>query len=517
MKIVKKKLILASRQSHLARLQAYEVGEALQSLEPSLEIEYKFSASWGDRHSEVDLTSFETKGVFTQDLHQHLVNGEVDLVVHSWKDLPTEEEPSHGTKVIATRPRADMRDLFLIPKRELDVVRSRRVLEVFSSSPRREYNLKPLLPKIWPHELKNVIFKPIRGNIPTRLSKLFQEKGKGQGLVVAKAAVDRLLATDKSEFLEIKQKVRQFIDQSQWMVLPLCENPCAPAQGALAIEVAQKERQFKHHPQLALLETLNCKTTYKAASKERNILSNYGGGCHQKIGVSIFERNYGEILSLRGVTLKGHILKKWECSKKHSKPANPLSVSLKPCNPKNHKWFHRENLALENTHWHRPLWVSRETSLPLGSICHDLIWSSGMKTWHKLAQRGYWVHGSSESLGENEDPMLNHLTGGEVHWLKLTHKGAMDIGDKETYATYNLKSAKNTPTLSDETHFYWMSGSQFLEALRHYPHLKKAHHACGPGHTYKKIRSMLGDSAHVDIFLSRENWEEYISYISEYT
>ena len=89
--------------------------------------------------------------------------------------------------------------------------------------------------------------------------------------------------------------------------------------------------------------------------------------------------------------------------------------------------------------------------------------------------------------------------------MKLTHEEASHRGDKEALGTYRLKPLREKPTLTDETHFYWTSGSQFMEALKHNPHIKKAHHSCGPGHTYDKIREIL--SGPVDIFLSPEEWK----------
>ena len=490
---MKRTLVLASRKSDLARIQAYTVGEAIQSLNPKLQIDYRFSASLGDHNLDLDPASMTDRGIFTSDFRKRLVTGAVDLVVHSWKDLPTKLPV--GTEVVATLAREDMRDLLVIPKKHLSVVKSGGVLNVLSSSQRREYNLRPLIPKLWPHKLDEVFFKLIRGNVPTRFNKLFE--GEGHALIVAKAAVDRMLATERNEFLEMKTKLRRLLDNSLWMVLPLRENPCAPAQGALAIEIVHSFQELKE-----LLGELNCEATQRSVCKEREILASYGGGCHQKIGVSVFERKYGEILSFRGLTETGKVLSQWSLSNKVS-----FSGKVNYCDPRKNQWFERELLDMESTPFDRPVWIAKEEALPQGSICHHLIWTSGIQTWQKLARRGYWVNGSAESLGEKEDLRLQNLSG-DLDWLKLTHDGALNVGDKESRGTYKLKPVKKRPTFTDETHFYWMSGSQFVEALRHYPRLKEAHHACGPGHTYEKICEILGDSSQVDIFLSFEEWEK---------
>ena len=486
---MKKKLVLASRKSDLAKIQSYAVGQALQSLDPSIQIYYKFSSSWGDRHMDVDLASVDQKGVFTHDLRQQLVRGEVDIVVHSWKDLPIQLPPD--TEVVATLPREDMRDFLVVPKKYLDVIKSTSLLKVLCSSPRRAYNLQSFIPKVWPHELSQVIFQPIRGNVPTRLDKLFQGK-KGNALVVAKAALDRILSYRREEFAPVQKKVIQLLKDSQWMVLPLCENPCAPAQGALAIEIAQDQDK-------AFLKELNCPSTHRIVSQERQILSRYGGGCHQKIGVSVLERKYGEIHSVRGLAEGGKKLKQWGLSRKIS-----FTGKVCPCDPKKNIWFKRIPLPVKSLHFDRPLWVSRESALPPHATYH-LLWVSGVKTWQKLASRGHWVNGCAESLGEREDPRLESLLG-PVNWLKLTHKGALDVKDKETLATYELQPTAQKPNLLGSTHFYWMSGSQFKEAIKCYPQLKNAHHSCGPGHTYESISRVLD----VNIFLSLEEWEEAV-------
>src|SRR5467141_2150107 len=102
---------IASRRSDLARIQAYQVGEALATAHPQIEIKYSFHESVGDRNQNDPLWQMPEKGVFTQDFREGLLRGDFDLVVHSWKDLAIEEYLE--TEVAATLPRADARDLLL--------------------------------------------------------------------------------------------------------------------------------------------------------------------------------------------------------------------------------------------------------------------------------------------------------------------------------------------------------------------------------------------------------------------
>ena len=106
------RLVIASRKSDLARMQALKVGDALKKAHPHLEIHYHFRESLGDLNQVNPLWQMPEKGVFTEDFLTGLIVGEFDLVVHSWKDLPTEKREK--TEVVATMKRADPRDLLLV-------------------------------------------------------------------------------------------------------------------------------------------------------------------------------------------------------------------------------------------------------------------------------------------------------------------------------------------------------------------------------------------------------------------
>ena len=84
------------------------------------------------------------------------------------------------------------------------------------------------------------------------------------------------------------------------MILPLSENPAAPAQGALAVEIASNNHELKD-----LMYKIGDEKTFNLVNKEREILKKYGGGCHQKIGVTILNSKKGEILNLKGETEEG--------------------------------------------------------------------------------------------------------------------------------------------------------------------------------------------------------------------
>src|SRR5207245_6629922 len=171
----------------------------------------------------------------------------------------------------------------------------RGCLRIFTSSPRRSYNLDSFLRQFLPAGISELTFVPVRGNVPTRVRKLWQPGA--DGLIVAKAALDRLLEAADTEFTDTNAELRHALSQCRWMVLPLRANPAAPGQGALAIEIKRARKDLQ-----ALLATINCPETFAAVTRERKILREYGGGCHQKIGVSVLRRAYGEITFLCGLS-----------------------------------------------------------------------------------------------------------------------------------------------------------------------------------------------------------------------
>ena len=105
---------------------------------------------------------------------------------------------------------------------------------MLSSSPRRAWQIQGSAPRLLPWPVTDVRVAPVRGNIPTRLNKLVS--GESDALIVAKAALDRLLSSDSTP--ETSAAVRAALGKCRWMVLPLKEHPTAPAQGALAVEIA---------------------------------------------------------------------------------------------------------------------------------------------------------------------------------------------------------------------------------------------------------------------------------------
>ena len=501
------RLVIGSRKSALAKLQSYLVKQKLLEIYPDLQIEFYFKESSGD----IDLTSplwkLSGKGVFTRDFREDLFNETVDVVIHSWKDLDLEAE--EGTEIISVLERADARDLLIFKK---NFLQSKSKLRFYSSSPRREYNLKTFLAKALPLEIQNldIEFEPVRGNIQTRLKK-WSENSEIAGLIIAKAAIDRILSknfpeSNNTEYTEIREFIQNLLVNSLIMVLPLSENPNAPAQGALAAEIKKGRIDVKK-----ILLSLQKPDVEELVLQERKVLSSFGGGCHQKIGVSFIKRQNTIFKFLRGETDSGITLneKKNVSIRKH-----PKAISIKNLFPNQEEKITLNRKKIQNVDLPKEeIWfISRSNSLPTEfyqTAKSKIIWTAGVKTWFDLAKENLWVSGTADSLGE-ENLGLESLFP-NMNIIKFSHKDSEFIQtyykrlntyeiDFQSLPEYNLKI---------KTHFYWMSASQFDYFIEKYPFILDKNHSCGVGLTYFHILSKIKNPEKIDIFYNYQEWLEY--------
>jgi hydroxymethylbilane synthase len=289
-------LTIISRKSTLAKLQAIEVSDTIKKKFPEIKINFKTKDTSGDIDLTTPLHKMPEMGVFTSDIREDLLTENADIAVHSWKDLPVDLE--EGTEIAATIKRADLRDVLIFKKSSF----KKKRLQIFTSSPRRQENLSKFLKKAFPFEINSLSFVDIRGNILTRIQKL--KDSNADGLVIAKAALDRLLSSAEKGLSEL-DSFKEDLDAFLWMVIPCSQNPCAPGQGALAIEVKSGNRKI-----IELLKEINDLDVFRNVEDEREKLKKYGGGCHQKIGVSIENHPLGKITTEKGLTPNKELINK---------------------------------------------------------------------------------------------------------------------------------------------------------------------------------------------------------------
>lgn len=490
-----RRLTVLSRASALAALQADLVAKALVARWPGLTIARETRTAEGDRDATLDLWAAPSKGVFTADLSSALTRHEADLVVHSWKDLPI-DQPA-GTVVAATLERADPRDVLLI-RRSTAAARP-PTIRVLSSSPRRAHEVATAGAGLLPWQVQHWDVRAVRGNIPTRLAKLVA--GDGDALIVAKAALDRLLSPAAPA--EVTAAVRRACDACRWMVLPLRDFPTAAAQGALAIEIASGRPDIA-----ALVGAINHAPTWHAVERERDVLRSFGGGCHDPVGVTVLPRDYGEVVSIRANVPGKPAVAAWRLD--HPTAPMPPSTSADRIwpRPNERDFTTRRPLAVGATPPSPALWITRAEALPAhwSPTDTDLVWAAGRRTWERLAARGIWVNGCADGLGDPEPPAIDRLAGYDVEWCRLTHAGSTDRGAVATYAA-EVHLSEDLPL---RTHFYWTSGAAFLQAVARHPSVAGGWHASGPGQTARVIAGTLTRPGAASIWLDYDQWLHHV-------
>lgn len=488
-------LRIGARLSPLARVQTEHVGAALQALDPGLQIEYLFIEASGDRSSDPSAARVTARGGFTADLGDMLDAGAIDLAVHSWKDLPL--QPRAGTDVQATLPRADARDVLLIRRSVLESSAPPQGLTILSSSARRRLHLENFLGWALPLRDLSIRFAPVRGDIGTRLSKLM--RGDGDALVIAKAALDRLLAADPQRLgasgviepqrlLETQRIVRDALRACRAIVLPLSQCPAAPAQGALALE-ARRDTPFAR-----LFHAVNDVDTFETVMAERAQAAALGD--EDPLGVTRLRFEYGDVEFVRGVRSG----QPFESQTLHRRgPSLPRPASA------DRVWLDagQDGAARERRPLHveprsfdaaTGLLVARSEALPYGSFvaAETPLWTAGLATWRKLADRGLWVVGSDESLGETGATAVRAWYPEVRQWFKLSHADGHWTPFADFLATYRTRRRHALASVERYSHFYWNSGTQLRDYLRAFPQLRDAWHGCGPGNTYQIARELLG-------------------------
>jgi porphobilinogen deaminase len=239
---------VGTRASDLARLQTQMVVDRLKAVSPETEVEVVLITTGGDKVQDRPIAQIGTRGVFVKELEEALLDGSVDFVVHSLKDMPTDVPP--GLVLVAVLNRADPRDVFLSRdgRKFADLKSGARVA---TSSRRRAAQLS--------HLRSDLTFVDIRGNVPTRLRKL--EEGQCDAMILAAAGLHRL---------GLEQHIVEYFESDQ----------CTPAagQGALAVECRDEEKT------LSLLSKLDDELVRAEIECERSFLDQLGGGCSVPIG-----------------------------------------------------------------------------------------------------------------------------------------------------------------------------------------------------------------------------------------
>jgi hydroxymethylbilane synthase len=242
-------LRIGTRGSALALWQARTVAASIESR--GVPVEIVTITTHGDRRQDAPLTAIGGKGVFVKEIHEALLDGAIDLAVHSAKDMAA-VSPA-GLTIGAVLPREDPRDALILPSRREAVEEASLEMRVIGTgSPRRVAQLRRIHP--------DTRFESIRGNVDTRLRKL--DAGEVDALVLACAGLRRL---------GLQARITRPI--------PIAECVPAPGQGIIAVEIRASDERTR-----AIVSTMDDAAARAALAAEQAVVEAIGGGCQLPLG-----------------------------------------------------------------------------------------------------------------------------------------------------------------------------------------------------------------------------------------
>ncbi|WP_297131542.1 hydroxymethylbilane synthase [Terrisporobacter sp.] len=244
------KIVVGTRGSKLALVQTNWVVDALKKVNPGIEFEVKVIKTKGDLVTHLPLHKIGDKGLFTKEIEQQLLNKEIDLAVHSMKDMPS--ILPDGLKFASVPRREDPRDILVLKEGYKTIEDLPMGAKIGTGSKRRTYQLLKYRP-----DLEIV---PIRGNIETRIKKIEDENL--DGVVLAAAGLLRA---------GLENRISYYLPTN--IMIP------APAQGALALEIREDDSYMEE-----IISHIKDEATEIQVAAERGFLTGVNGSCHVPMG-----------------------------------------------------------------------------------------------------------------------------------------------------------------------------------------------------------------------------------------
>ena len=259
------KIRVGTRGSNLALIQTNWAIDRLKEKFPDVEFEVKIIKTKGDKILHLSLDKIGDKGLFVKEIESQLLEGEIDLAVHSMKDMPA--EVVEGLKFAAVPKREDPRDVIILREGLNSFDELPIGATIGTGSKRRKYQLLRKRPDL------NIV--PIRGNIETRISKIESENL--DGIVLAASGVIRA---------DLEEKITEFLPVD--LMIP------APAQGALALEIRENDEELEK-----MIDAIKDEISQIQTDAERSYLAGIDGSCHIPMGA--YCEVDGEKLTLTGI------------------------------------------------------------------------------------------------------------------------------------------------------------------------------------------------------------------------
>jgi hydroxymethylbilane synthase len=504
-----KVLKLGTRRSLLAWTQSSWVADRIKAAHPDVKIELVGIETRGDVIQNVSLQNVEGKEFFVAELDAALKNGQVDLTVHSLKDLSLERP--HEFVCEAIPKRENPRDAVLFTPKIIEKLKAGRKIKIGTSSPRRLENLPPFLKQALPFS-PQIEFTEIRGNVNTRLSRVHEDESSPKYLdavVLAAAGLIRLWNGENS-----RPELSKLLAGVRWMILPLKECPTAPGQGALAVECRKDDIETR-----ARVRSIHDENSARAVGLERALLAEWGGGCHQRFGATLSVNEWlGDLLFVRGTKPDFTFVEETEWKK----PSRP-SKKLKSWDSSEWRAEKRKTEPLQVdpalSFAGRSVFVShwRAASSVAAGLSSSRLWASGTQSWFELAKLGLWVEGCAEGFGFADlQSTLNEPVLQLSNWMVLTHSAGLSSWEgifpkASVIPTYRVEEALHAiPDLKDVECFFWSSGSiaRTLTGSTEAKIPKNAIHCCGPGKTVKQLGAL---GLNPLVFPDREEWKKWLN------
>src|SRR5436190_23552748 len=382
---------LIGRSSRLSLLQIDIVKQKIQLAFPQLKVEMIARSSRGDALQEIPLHTVEGSYFFTQDIFDALAKAEADIAVHSLKDMSSEH--FFGTNKFAVVDRDDTRDVAIFNNDIEEKIRKGETIVIGTCSPRREEMATVFLKKALPqlHKEINIITKPIRGNVETRLKKL--SSGEYDATILATAGINRLLRSEEDSIL-----IKKLLAGKKLMLLPLIECVPAPCQGAIVVEANPSNTKA-----IEVLKGINNEELLANCFAEKKEAIKYGTGCIQKFGVTTLDTKNDKYLYAAGKDSEGTEFVKWD-----PLPDLKIEGTLFSSTDVMKDFFDYVPIAIgrseEEVQIEKPVvFIANYKTIQGQTVVKNLlnkkIIASGTKTWFELSKKGYWVTASADALG----------------------------------------------------------------------------------------------------------------------
>ncbi|ATH08187.1 hydroxymethylbilane synthase [Halobacteriovorax marinus] len=482
---------IGTRGSLLAVTQCTQVKEELEKLTGD-QFELEIIKTQGDLITDKPLWQLDGKDFFTKELDEALLTNKVDMVVHSYKDLGSERP--QGIKLAAITKRHFAHDILFIKNETIKNLSNKKEFIVGTSSPRRIVNIEAQLSEYLPTDNIKVETKMLRGNVNTRIGKLVD--GQYDAIVLALPGIERLAHSEKS-----LEELKVLLKDLNYMILPQSTFPSAASQGALAIECNAENTEL--YQKLQLIED---KVTVSEVSRERQAFNGYGGGCHLAVGVNVKRVGDNYIHSHRGKNEDKSIselrLESVSETFKGDKTNAFIGLPLEKVNGESHyiydEFINKEQSSPISLNEKADFFATSNYCINQLENSRDSInnlWAAGTKTMKQLAKKGFWVNGTSDSLGHDELEILRQSKCIQVMNPKmslniLTHRDSVsDIG--KVIGCYERietpMSDEYRRKLEQSEVFFWTSFNQYQRFCAQVPSIKDKFHCTGLGKTKQKF------------------------------